>query len=136
MATIRISRKDEFLGRFKNFDLYVDGKKVVQIPHGGCSCISLDSGAHILEAKSNWCSSSHFKIQLNPNDFVNLNLACHFFRKVFVFSIFTCLSILFTFSNMAPATQIFLLTLMVVFFYHQVIFRKKCIEIKTENLRH
>ncbi len=48
MATIRISRKDEFLGRFKNFDLYVDGKKVVKIPHGGCSCISLDSGTHIL----------------------------------------------------------------------------------------
>ncbi len=68
MATIIIKRTSEFNNRFRNYQLFVDDKKIGTIENGQTKEFETTPGQHTLVAKIDWCSSPETSLTLNETD--------------------------------------------------------------------
>jgi len=57
MPTIQIKRTSEYINRFRDYQLYLDGVKVGAVANGQTQTLEVTPGRHTLEAKIDWCSS-------------------------------------------------------------------------------
>ncbi|WP_207492060.1 hypothetical protein [Aridibaculum aurantiacum] len=57
MATITIIRTNEYLNYFRNYGVYLDGKKIGTIANGQTMNYDVTPGQHSLVTKIDWCSS-------------------------------------------------------------------------------
>ncbi len=68
MATIIIKRTSENNNRFRDYRLFLDGKKIGTIANGQTERFETTSGQHTLVAKIDWCSSPELSLTLNETD--------------------------------------------------------------------
>ena len=57
MPTLIIKRKKEYFNFLRNYQIFVDEKKIGEISYGETKEFEINSGIHKLEAKIDWCSS-------------------------------------------------------------------------------
>lgn len=62
MSTILLRRASTFKDGGRNYQVFVDGRHVTDVPHGGESRIKVAPGAHRIELKIDWCSSPEVRI--------------------------------------------------------------------------
>lgn len=68
MATIRILRTSEFANRIRNYQIYLDGKKVGTVANGETMKFDTTIGEHTLIAKIDWCSSQETKFNIEQTE--------------------------------------------------------------------
>ena len=68
METLKIERTNEFINGFRNYGIYIDGKKVDIIANGKTKDYNLSIGKHTLYFKLDWCSSPEVTFDLLENE--------------------------------------------------------------------
>jgi len=68
MPKIEIKRASENINLFRNYKLYLDGKKLGTIAVGEIQEFDVTSGEHKLMAKIDWCSSPEISFTVNENE--------------------------------------------------------------------
>ena len=68
MASIIINRTSEYLNRLRNYDVYIDGKKVDTISNGETKEFNISAGQHSILIKIDWCSSQILLVDINDNE--------------------------------------------------------------------
>jgi len=58
MATVKITRSNEYINRIRNIKLLLDGKKIDTIANSETKEFEIAEGIHTLQAKIDWCSSN------------------------------------------------------------------------------
>ncbi len=58
MATIILNRTSEYVNCLRNYDVYIDGKKVGTIANGKIKEFVVTPGHHSIVTKIDWCSSN------------------------------------------------------------------------------
>ena len=64
MATIIINRTSEYLNRFRDYGVYIDGNKIGTIPNGETEEFNVSAGCHSVFAKIDWCSSQTLSVNM------------------------------------------------------------------------
>jgi hypothetical protein len=65
MAKIEITRKNEWINRFRNYRIYLDGQKIGTISNNETREFEVPSGQHTLTAKIDWCGSKTHSFSAN-----------------------------------------------------------------------
>ena len=65
MATIIINRTSEYNNRLRDYQIFLDGKKIGAIANGQTKEFETTSGRHTIIAKIDWCSSPEISVTLN-----------------------------------------------------------------------
>ena len=65
MPTIIINRTSEYLNRFRDYGIYIDGKKVDTIASGETIELNVSAGHHFVSTKIDWCSSPTLSVNIN-----------------------------------------------------------------------
>lgn len=68
MATIIIKRSSEYNNRLRDYQLFLDGKKIGTIANGKTESFETTSGQHTIIAKIDWCSSPELSLTLDETD--------------------------------------------------------------------
>ena len=64
MAKINIQRTSEYNNRMRDYQIYIDNKKVGTIENGENKDFEIEEGTHIIEAKIDWCGSPKVTIEI------------------------------------------------------------------------
>ena len=56
-ATIEISRTSRLFGKFRDFDIYIDGMKIGSISNNSSKKFEINPGTHTLQLKISWTFS-------------------------------------------------------------------------------
>ena len=68
MATILVKRTSEYNNRLRDYQLFLDGKKIGTIANGQTESFEITSGQHTIVAKIDWCSSPELSLTLNETE--------------------------------------------------------------------
>lgn len=68
MAKINITRTSTYINRQRDYQLYLDGKKIGTIANGQTKQFETTAGQHSLVAKIDWCSSETVSFTLNESE--------------------------------------------------------------------
>ena len=68
MGKIVIYRTSEYSNRYRNYEVYVDGKKLGKISNGETREYEVLPGQHSLVAKIDWCSSKSILFDMNAGE--------------------------------------------------------------------
>lgn len=68
MATVVINRTNEYVNRFRDYGIYIDGKKAGYIANGETKEFTVSSGHHSLIAKIDWCTSRALTFDIDGNE--------------------------------------------------------------------
>lgn len=74
MATIRITRHNEYANKIRKIKILIDGNEYDSIANGESKEIHVIEGRHTLQAKIDWCSSNILTFDISDNDFKNFDL--------------------------------------------------------------
>lgn len=89
MATIKITRSDEYINRMRAIKVFANDKLIGTINNGETKEFALAPGAYNIKAKIDWCSSNTLSFTLNENDIKPVVLTS--FSKLKTISGFTIL---------------------------------------------
>ena len=64
MAKINIQRTNEYNNRLRDYQIYIDNKKVGAIENGGNKDFEIEEGNHTIEAKIDWCGSPKVNVEI------------------------------------------------------------------------
>ena len=64
MPKLIIQRPNEFINRFREYVIYIDGKNIGSIANGKIKEFDVTSGSHSLVAKIDWCSSPEINFEI------------------------------------------------------------------------
>jgi hypothetical protein len=81
MATLKVIRTSEYNNKFRDFQIYVNGKKIGSIADGEEKLFEVTSGVHNIRAKIDWCSSPQISININQDDIKTLKVAGYKYGK-------------------------------------------------------
>lgn len=68
MSKIIVTRKQEWINRFRQIGIYVDGKKIDGIANGEIKTFEIPKGNHSIKAKIDWCGSREIKFSISPQE--------------------------------------------------------------------
>ena len=68
MASIIINRTSEYLNRLRNYDVYINEKKVDTISNGETKEFNISAGQHSILIKIDWCSNQTLLVNINDNE--------------------------------------------------------------------
>ncbi len=68
MATLIIKRTSEYNNRLRDYQIFLDGKKIGTIANGQTKEFEMPPGQHTLIAKIDWCSSPEISLTINETD--------------------------------------------------------------------
>ena len=68
MATIVFKRTSENVNILRDYQLFLDGKKIGSIANGQTKEFEITAGQHNIVAKIDWCSSPELSLTLNETD--------------------------------------------------------------------
>jgi hypothetical protein len=74
MPTINITRTSAYMNRLRDYQLYLDGKKIGTIGNGQTKQLETTAGQHTLLAKIDWCSSETVSFTLSESETQNLRV--------------------------------------------------------------
>lgn len=67
-ATIEITRRNDFFGRFRRLVLLVDGEVAARLKIRSTQIVEVPPGDHALQLKMDWCTSASVKISLRAGE--------------------------------------------------------------------
>jgi hypothetical protein len=68
MAVLIVNRTSEYLNRWRDFGVYIDGKKVGTIANGETKEFNVSSGHHTIFTKIDWCGSETQSFSLDDTE--------------------------------------------------------------------
>ena len=68
MTKISIERSSEFLNWIRDYQIYIDGKKVGTIENGGSKDFEVEEGNHTVEARIDWCGSPKVAVAIENGE--------------------------------------------------------------------
>ena len=74
MAKINIRRTNEYNNRMRDYQIYIDNKKVGTIENGGNKDFEIEEGKHIIEAKIDWCGSPKVTVEIKNGETKSLKV--------------------------------------------------------------
>lgn len=74
MATIIISRSNEYLNRMREYDVYLDGEKVGSIANGETKEFDVSPGTHTILTKIDWYSSPGLSLEIMDEETKSLQV--------------------------------------------------------------
>jgi hypothetical protein len=81
MATIRISRVNEYVNRVRKIKLLIDGVEFNTISNGETKDLEIPVGAHTIQAKIDWCSSNKLTVNISENTTKEIELSSYATNK-------------------------------------------------------
>ncbi len=73
MANIRLARTDEYINRFREYGIYIDGTKAGVIRNGETKDFEVTPGTHTIYAKIDWCYSPSRSFTISDREPVNFS---------------------------------------------------------------
>ena len=98
MATLKITRRREFINLVRNFRIYLNGQKLGTISSGETVEYDIPDGTHDLCSKIDWCGSQNFQITLKDTETKCLTISGAKYGNLFMIItllLFPLLSLLF-----------------------------------------
>lgn len=74
MATIILNRTSEYLNRLRDYEIYIDEKKVGTIANGEIKDFNVSDGKHLIVTKIDWCSSQPLTFDISDNEVKNFKV--------------------------------------------------------------
>ena len=68
MATMKITRRSEYINMVRDFRIYLNGQKLGTISSGETVEYDIPDGTHNLCSKIDWCGSQNFQITLKDTE--------------------------------------------------------------------
>ncbi len=81
MEKIVIKRTNEFINRFRNYKIFIDGQQVGTIGNGETKEFLVSIGQHSLIAKIDWCTSQELQINIDENEIKNIQVSSFKYGK-------------------------------------------------------
>jgi hypothetical protein len=75
MALLVVKRNSEWMNRFRNIELELDGKPLGNIGNGETKEFDVPAGNYTFCGKIDWCSSPEIELELNENETTNVGLS-------------------------------------------------------------
>ena len=64
MANMKFQRTSEFVNRFRNYQIYIDGRNIGTIANGETKEFPITAGQHKVIARIDWCSSQEIDFEV------------------------------------------------------------------------
>ena len=74
MGKITLTRSNEYINRYREYGIYIDGIKAGVIRNGETRDFDVAPGMHTIYAKIDWCSSLTRPFYINDDDVVPFNV--------------------------------------------------------------
>lgn len=74
MARLKISRTNQYINRYRSYQIFIDGKRAGSIPNGGTASFDLSAGKHLISARSRWGRGPEIKVVINSDEEKSLRL--------------------------------------------------------------
>ena len=75
MPTLSIQRSSEYVNRFRDIQILLDGKKIGAVANGGIATFEIPAGTHTVQAKIDWAYSPAVSIEVAEGESCTLHLA-------------------------------------------------------------
>ena len=122
MPTLIIKRKKEYFNFLRNYQIFVDEKKIGEISYGETKEFEINSGIHKLEAKIDWCSSAVMDTNITEVEKKEVIVKSFMYANWLVFAFIGAMILSFVF-NFKYA--LFLLIPLFVFTFYYITFGRK-----------
>lgn len=136
MARIVIVRSNEYMNRFRGFDLYLNGQKLGDIFNGEKEEFEIPEGDHELVAKIDWCSSPVINFNINGNETQTFNVGGFKHNKM-ILPMSASLVLLHLIMNVFFHEQLsifFILPLLLLLAFYISIGRKQYLSLETRDI--
>lgn len=77
MATLTLSRTDQFANRFRAYKININGQEQVHLRNNENKSITLGAGTYTICATIDWLGSREFEITLGEHDHTTLEVGCN-----------------------------------------------------------
>jgi hypothetical protein len=68
MARLKIRRTNQYLNRYRSYQIYIDGKRAGSLPNGGTEYFEVSQGKHLVSARSRWGRGPEIKIEISRDE--------------------------------------------------------------------
>ena len=75
MATLTIQRSSEYLNRFRNIEILVDGKRAGKVANGDSLQVEVPTGTHAIQARIDWATSNSVDLTASEGEAYFFQLA-------------------------------------------------------------
>lgn len=119
MAIVTISRTHQFINRFRNYKILVNGKEITRLEYGESKQLDLTAGTHSIKAKIDWVSSEEYKITLEEHETQNLEIGCNITQSkaqniLNIFGFVVLLGSIWLYEEVTPLAWILLLAMWLI----------------------
>jgi len=80
-SQVTIYNKEQQVNKLRKINILLDGKYCCAIANGATHSVALPPGAHILEAKIDWCGSAPVSFEIKNGQQINMALSCNYQPK-------------------------------------------------------
>lgn len=75
MATIKITRVNEYVNRIRAIKIFANGKQIGEIKNGETKEFMIPAGSCRLQSKIDWCSSNILPLDIEENEMKEIMLS-------------------------------------------------------------
>ena len=133
MPKLYFHRTSEYSNNARNVVIFVDGKKALSVPNGGSDVMDIETGAHEVYAKIDWCYSPVLKLNLKEDDKQKLEISSFKMAKWMIPLALFCVLIYFAGDYFFEVNLSFLFIVVIPIFLYQIYYltlgRKKYLQI-------
>ncbi|MDR2223912.1 MAG: hypothetical protein LBE34_14425 [Flavobacteriaceae bacterium] len=87
MSRVIIRRKKSFIERFRNFNIYLDGDKVMSVKNGEQVVLNITPGKHLIIIKIDWNTSNSIIFELKEGQTIQYKVFVDGFFRAFYHAI-------------------------------------------------
>ncbi|HMJ47421.1 MAG TPA: hypothetical protein VK498_08825 [Ferruginibacter sp.] len=128
METIRIERTNEYINRWRDYEIYIDGKKIGTISNGETKDFDLAVGEHTLFCKVDWAGSTRITFNIGINEIKTFKVAGFKYAK-WIMPVAFLISLLLFFPNFLGSNYKYVLWMLtpvaLLLIYYATIARSK-----------
>ncbi|MDR0228054.1 MAG: hypothetical protein LBI72_03205 [Flavobacteriaceae bacterium] len=87
MSRVIIRRRKSFIERFRNFNIYLDGDKVMSVKNGEQVTLNISPGKHLIIVKIDWNTSNSIIFDIKEGQTIQYKVFVDGFFKAFYHAI-------------------------------------------------
>jgi hypothetical protein len=137
MATIKIKRADGYIGRKRDYQIFIDGQLAGTIGNKEVKEFPITAGQHTVTAKIDWCSSLDVSIDIDANETKSLTVRIFKYANVLGFMSFGVVLLYFillvwtmNFLYLSVLFTILMMPFMLILVYYGTIGKNKYLILK------
>ena len=74
MAKLKIRRTNQYINRYRSYQIFIDGKRAGSIPNGETRSFDVSPGKHTISARSRWGRGPEIKTDIDRDEEKSLRL--------------------------------------------------------------